>query len=168
MSRFELNNFENVLLIDDSILISNTFYQSVDHFKFRNKNSKSDELIAIASIHEIQYHSIGNVLTLKVGLRVVKLEFSKHERMLEFIDVVKKDDFKLMKEESIGFKGVSVQVLFFLFILLIIAFVIFEKSGVNGILRKTSLFAGIIVAVFIIIKKLLKSKIVTYKNATHH
>ncbi len=164
MARFELKNYKNVLIIDESILISNTFYQSADDFFYRAKNSKSDELELISNITEINYHDIGNRIILKFNRKKRTLVFMSNQSMKEFVSYLDLDDLELSERKNLSKAASIVPAIIPLLIVLIVLFIIFRKNSANAFMTYGMLFLGMITAIYLIIKKMSQSHMVTYKK----
>ncbi|MFD2909595.1 hypothetical protein ACFSX9_12730 [Flavobacterium ardleyense] len=168
MNRFELNNFKNVLIIDDRILISNTFYQSVDDFKYRKTNSRSDQLKKISELVEIEFHSVGHIVLLKFRDKKINLEFYSTERMMEFLGLILNDDFKLVSSEKINLTKSIITVLIPIIVFLLLLYFTVETFKIDGINKYLMVFIGLISGIFVIVKKLLRSNITKYENIGQH
>ena len=168
MNRFELNNFKNVLIIDDRILISNTFYQSVDDFKYRKTNSRSDELKKISELIAIEFHSVGHILHLKFRDKKINLEFYSNERMMEFLGLILNEDFKLISSEKLNLTKSILSVLIPIIVFLLLLYFAVETFKIDGINKYLMVFIGLTTGIVVTVKKLLKSNITKYKNIRQH
>ena len=164
MSRFELENYKNVLLFDNLILLSYTFYQSADHFKFRTKNSKNDVLKEVSDIHGFEFHSIGKILTLKFNDRERNLKFTSNQRMMDFLDLLETEKFTIVSKKNLDLKTSILPILIPIIIASIIIFVALFKYGPNGLYKYSFLIAGFIIAMILSVKKFLKSSFIVYKK----
>lgn len=164
MARFELENYRNVLLFDNLILLTNTFYQSPEDFKYRQTNSKNDELYKMNDILELEFHSIGSILFLKLEKKTLKLEFYSNQRMNDFLKLILSDNFKLEKLESLDFKKSLLPVIIPILIFFSIIFITAEKFELNDFLKYSILGIGFIIAIIKIVKEQLKSNITMYKK----
>jgi|GEM_PF-6460302 len=164
MARFELENYRNVLLFDNLILLTNTFYQSVEDFKYRQTNSKNDELYKIDDILGVEFHSIGNTLILKLDKRTLNLEFYSNERMNDFVKLIIRDNLKLESSENLGLKKSLLPAILPILIFLLIIFIAAENFGLDDIFKYSILVIGFIIAIITIVKEQLKSNIIKYKK----
>lgn len=168
MNRFELENFKNVLIIDDSIVISNTLYQSVNDFKYRKANSDSDELYRISEILAIEFHSVGHILFLKFRNKKINLEFYSNERMMEFLNLVLSDNFKMVSLEKLNLTKSIITVLIPIIVFILLLYFAVNTFKIDGINKYLMLFIGLITGIFITVKKLLRSNITKYENIRQH
>ncbi len=166
--RFEVENYKNILLFDDLILFSDTFYQSSEDFKYRDKNSKKDELKKISNIKGFEFNSIGNIIILNFEKENRKLIFLSNKRMKDFIIQVKTDQFKLVSKKKIkdNYKSSFFIFIFYFLICLIICGAIFFESGTKGLLKKPIWILFIIAAIFQV-KKITNSHEVKYEKINH-
>ncbi|KUJ60365.1 hypothetical protein AR687_18140 [Flavobacteriaceae bacterium CRH] len=157
MARFELENYRNVLLIDNLILLTNTFYQSPEDFKYRQTNSKNDELYKMNDILELEFHSIGSILFLKLEKKTLKLEFYSNQRMNAFLKLILSDNFKLSKLENLDLKKSLLPVIIPILIFFSIIFITAEKFELNDFLKYSLLGIGFIIGIIKIVKEQLKA-----------
>ena len=165
VSRIELENYENVLLFDDFILLSHTYYQSVDDFKYRASNSKNDELKKVTDIQRIEYHSIGNILTLRFNDRERTLQFFSNQRMIEFLELLGIENFNKVSQKNLDVKTSILPILIPVIIGAIIISVALTKYGPTGLLKFIPLVAGFIIALVMIVKKFLSSSFIVFEKA---
>ena len=164
MNRFELENFKNVLIIDDSIVISNRLYQSVNDFKYRKVNSDSDELHNISEILAIEFHSVGHILFLKFINKKINLEFYSNERMMEFLNFLLSDNFKKVSLEKLNLTKSIIPVIIPIVTFLLLCYFAIITFKIVGISKYLTLLVGFIIAIVFTVKKLLKSTITKYEN----
>ncbi|TDW46614.1 hypothetical protein EV144_106288 [Flavobacterium sp. 270] len=162
MARFELENYRNVLLFDNLILLTNTFYQSAEDFKYRQTNSKNDALYKMNDILELEFHSIGSILILKLEKKTLKLEFYSNQRMNDFLKLILNDDLKLKNSENLDFKKSLLPVIIPILIFFLIIFITAEKFELNDIFKYSILVIGFIIAIIKIVKEQLKSNVTKY------
>ena len=165
VSRIELENYKNVLLFDDFILLSHTYYQSVDDFKYRASNSKNDELKKVTDIQRIEYHSIGNILTLRFNDRERTLQFFSNQRMIEFLELLGIENFNKVSQKNLDVKTSILPILIPVIIGAIIISVALTKYGPTGLLKFIPLVAGFIIALVMIVKKFLSSSFIVFEKA---
>jgi len=164
VSRIELENYKNVLLFDDFILLSQTHYQSVDDFKYRASNSKNDELKKVADIQRMEYHSIGNILTLRFNDRERTLKFFSNQRMMEFLELLEMENFSKVSQKNLDMKTSILPILIPVIIGVIIILVALTKYGPKGFFKFIPLVAGFIIAMVLIVKKFLSSSFIVFEK----
>ncbi|WP_036155351.1 hypothetical protein [Maribacter forsetii] len=164
MSRIELENYKNALLFDDFILLSQTHYQSVEDFKNRASNSKNDELKKVTDIQRIEYHSIGNILTLRFNDGEKTLKFFSNQSMMEFLEQFEMENFSKVSQTNLDVKTSILPILIPVLIGAIIISVALTKYGPKGFFKFIPLVAGFIMAMVLIVKKYLSSSFIVFEK----
>jgi len=164
MARFELKNYRNIIVFDHLILISDTFYQSADHFKYRVSNSQNDIIKRMEDIKEIEYNSIGNTLILKFEESSITLLFNSNERMLLCIDHLGISRFELIQDKKLNFKRSIVPILIPVLGFIVIFWIELITSNVYTIFRYLLVGVSFILAMILSFRKYASSSFICYRR----
>lgn len=174
-TRFELDSYKykNVLIFDNTILLTSNFYMSVEDFKYRAKNSKNDKLVRFDDVISFEHLSIGTTIFLNLKNGQEKLEFYSEEQKNDFLKLILDKDPKIFEvieksvnKEKIKLKDKITFTLTFSIIFIIIITVIYINEGLKGIFKKILFLIGYIIAVISTYCYINQSKFIKYKNTT--
>ncbi len=161
-NRFDLDNYKNVLVFDDKLVITNNFYQSREHFLNREKNSRRDHIFPKDTIRKITYNSIGNTVKIYSKRRKKKLVFYSNQTRNEFMQSLNPGEF-LNKTETDAIPTSKIaSVLFGFTVLMVVLFYYADLQKILPMERFLFLVLGFVVAMYTLFKKVLKSVNIVY------